>query len=159
MTFATIDDDAWVELTHAATRALPRETGGLLLGYYIASQPHIARCLEIPDRAATAVRYRRDATVAAAMLRQTMAPYPEDTTGYIGEWHSHPAPVGPSDTDLLALRKLAEAGKHDVLMVVAAHTTEGWIGHARQAILEGSIQHLLLRATSQKKDHNNEFPY
>lgn len=157
MRVATINADAWTELTQTASRALPRETGGLLLGYYIETEPHIVQCVEVPDPTATCVRYRRDATIAAATLRQTRALGPENTTGYIGEWHSHPGPNGPSETDSLALRQLAKAGAHDVLLVVVARTATDWISHAREAKPDGNLQRLVLEVASSRKDHPHEF--
>ncbi|MBU8763327.1 Mov34/MPN/PAD-1 family protein [Micrococcus luteus] len=156
MRVATINAHTWAQLVDAASRALPRETGGLLLGYYIASEPHIVQCVEVPDPVATSARYRRDAATAAAALRQAVASETDNATGYIGEWHSHPGPNGPSETDSLALRQLAVAGAHDVLLVVIARASTDWIGHVREATPDGNLQRLMLQVAPNREDHLHE---
>ena len=64
------------------------------------------------------------------------------TTRYIGEWHTHPLPIGPSTTDVHASGRLAVAGGHDIALLVLALGTRGWSGHALNADPTESIETL-----------------
>lgn len=126
-------------MTRSCRRALPREVGGLLLGYYTLSGPLVVAAPVIPDPRATRVRYRRDATAARRILEEHLHRDLSQLTGYVGEWHSHPMPIGPSATDLSSVRALAQAGGHDVTLLVLALGPGGWTGHARNVTPEGAL--------------------
>ena len=129
----TLTDTVWRTLRLAGTRALPRETGGLLLGYYTEIGPHVTEAHVVPDPRATRIRYRRDVVAAERILRARIRADDSDALGYIGEWHTHPLPIGPSTTDVHASGRLAVAGGHDIALLVLALGTRGWSGHALNA--------------------------
>lgn len=135
----TVTEAAWRTLTTAAGKSLPREAGGILLGHYTAGSPIVTRAVAIPDPRATRIRYRRDAASAARALAAEIASDTTGMTGYLGEWHTHPLPIGPSGTDQRAVMRLAANGGHDVALVVLALGPHGWAGHARIATSAGSL--------------------
>lgn len=138
----TLTDAVWRTLRLAGTRALPRETGGLLLGYYTEIGPHVAEAHVVPDPRATRIRYRRDAVAAARILGASIRADDSGALGYIGEWHTHPLPIGPSATDVHASGRLALAGGRDIALLVLALGTRGWNGHALNADPTGNIETL-----------------
>lgn len=138
----TLTDTVWRTLRLAGTRALPRETGGILLGYYTEIGPHVTEAHVVPDPRATRIRYRRDVVAAERILRARIRADDSDALGYIGEWHTHPLPIGPSTTDVYASGRLAVAGGHDVALLVLALGTRGWSGHALNADPTESIETL-----------------
>ena len=115
------------DLQAAARAALPNETGGILLGWRTASGLHVAQAAEVPDRAATTHGYQRNFAAAQEMLRTTFANQPSDSLlGYIGEWHSHPAPVAASNADLRWIRHLARDLGGPIALIVASLTADTW---------------------------------
>ncbi|MHA7304300.1 M67 family metallopeptidase [Arthrobacter sp. TMN-49] len=126
----TITDAAWRILRAAGTQELPREIGGLLLGYYTELGPHVTEARVVPDPRATRIRYRRDSAVAERILDSGIRADGSGLLGYLGEWHTHPLPIGPSTTDINASGRLAKAGGHDIALLILAMGTRGWIGHA-----------------------------
>ena len=140
----TLASAAWRALQLAGTRSLPREIGGLLLGHYTEVGPHVTEIHVVPDLRATQIRYRRDAVAAERILDARVYADESGVLGYIGEWHTHPLPIGPSATDLLASRRLAVAGGHDIALLVLAKGARGWAGHALNADLAGNVEELTL---------------
>lgn len=140
----TLTDTVWKTLRMAGIQALPRETGGLLLGYYTEIGPHVTEAHVVPDSRATRIRYRRDAVVADRILGTQLQADNSGVLGYIGEWHTHPLPIGPSATDVHATGRLAAAGGHDITLLVLAMGGRGWSGHALNASPTGSIDRLQL---------------
>lgn len=138
--YLRLTEQAWRAITRASRRTLPREVGGLLLGYYTRKGPLVVAAPVVPDPRATRIRYRRDATTARRILEEHMGRDRSELTGYVGEWHSHPLPVGPSGTDIGSVRALAQAGGHDVRLLVAALGPGGWTGHACNVTSEGAVQ-------------------
>ncbi len=139
MTTLDVDLLAWRSLAQAARHALPRETGGLLLGHFTATGPLVIATPEVPDPRSTRIRYQRDARMAKRVLDRHMDSDGTGLLGYLGEWHSHPLPVGPSRTDLQAVRALAVDGEHDVFLLVAALGSRGWSGQALHATVAGDF--------------------
>lgn len=99
---------AYVEelLRAYAGTAHPRETGGLLLGWWDQSVPVVAYALEVKDPRATRIRWTRDEARAQAALAQTRS-QGHKHVGYVGDWHSHPFNVGPRGSDLRELRRVS----------------------------------------------------
>lgn len=130
-----MNDDAWQPLTPAvidtmcthATAALPKETGGILLGYRTDQGVQATVALHVPDRRAGAATYRRSYRLAARALADALAAEPPDSpVGYVGEWHSHPAPAGPSPIDLSVIADIAGASDDGVLLVVLSRDNAEW---------------------------------
>lgn len=73
---------------------------------------------------AAAARYVRDDVRANALLAKFLAQRAgHDPTGYIREWHSRPAPSGPSPTDVAAMRATAKTSDGPIALLV--HATGG----------------------------------
>ena len=116
-------------MSASADAAIPRETGGILLGWCIRSGIHVSAAIEVPDPSSGFASYSRDHSAAAALLRGALADEPTDSpVGYVGEWHSHPAPSRPSHTDRKAMRRLALDAKGTVALVVLARAAP-WSHH------------------------------
>lgn len=92
-------------LRRHARKAEPDETGGILLGVRTNGRPWITVAVEIasPDRGHSHYRLPAGATSPAVARARQQDP----RLGYLGEWHSHPADVGPSPTDRATMRRLA----------------------------------------------------
>lgn len=89
-----------------AASAHPTETGGLLLGWWSGPVPVAVAFVEVPDPCAHRNRWSRDEASAATALEQARTRYPAHV-GYVGDWHSHPADVGPSPADIRAIRRVS----------------------------------------------------
>lgn len=131
---------AWKALTAAAKRAIPREAGGILLGHFTSDGPRVVVAPVVPDPRATRIRYCRDAAVAERILQEHQHADPTGLLGYLGEWHTHPLPLGPSRTDLRSVRALAGEGGYDVTLLVLSLSAGRWIGHVRNVTPEGNVQ-------------------
>lgn len=120
---ATIDLRAGARETIASETAkhLPRETGGILLGYQENGTLVVTHALVVDGQGATTDRYVRDDVRANALLTEFLAQRADDDpTGYIGEWHSHPAPSAPSPIDHAALRATAKISTGPIALLVYA---------------------------------------
>jgi hypothetical protein len=107
----------------------------------------VVELLEVTDPAAGRSSYTRDHAHAEAALQRALADTnPADPVGYVGEWHVHPAPQGPSRQDRRELRAVARQSPHPVALVVLAYdpTTSSWTTaaltaascHVRSAVSE-----------------------
>ncbi len=121
---------AYEVIASATARQLPRETGGILLGYQEDANVTVTHALVVDGQGASTHRYVRDDVKANALLAEFLAQRADDDpTGYVGEWHSHPAPSGPSPTDVAAMR--ATAREHDgpiTLLVYAPGGADPFFG-------------------------------
>jgi integrative and conjugative element protein (TIGR02256 family) len=139
-------DGATLDLVTGAGRAaLPRETGGILLGHFADGEPIVTVAPVVPDPSATRIRYRRDAQSAARTLSHQLAADKSGILGYLGEWHTHPLPLGPSRTDRQAISVLATDGGYDVLLLVLALGPGGWRRHGLRGTADGSVKNLDVR--------------
>lgn len=116
--------------------ALPRETGGVLLGFRTPDLVVVTRTLTVPDPRSSPHSYRRhrrraQAQMAAAGIETTPA------IGYVGEWHTHPADCPPSRTDIRALASTARLNPAPVALIVLAFSADGSLrNHGLTAIRE-----------------------
>lgn len=115
-------------IASAAAAWLPRETGGVLIGWR-GGGPHdgctAVRAIEVPDERSGRCTYQRRHATADAALRRTLDQLADPELGYIGEWHSHPKNQPPSPQDRASIRGAArEAGEAVVLVVPALLTTD-----------------------------------
>ena len=118
---------ARIELRHeaheviaaATAKSLPTETGGILLGYHESNTIVVTNALTIGSDRASTNQYVRDDVKANNLLKDFLADRAaDDPTGYVGEWHSHPAPAGPSPKDVSALRTIAKTSDVPIALVV-----------------------------------------
>ncbi|MFF1257595.1 Mov34/MPN/PAD-1 family protein [Streptomyces sp. NPDC058321] len=107
-------------ITSETAQHLPRETGGILLGYGEDADVVVTHALVVDGPGASTHRYVRDDVRANVLLAAFLASRADDDpTGYVGEWHSHPAPSGPSPTDVAAMQ--ATARDHDGPIALLVH--------------------------------------
>ncbi|MGV9560237.1 Mov34/MPN/PAD-1 family protein [Streptomyces sp. NPDC003522] len=116
--------DAYEVIASATAQQLPRETGGILLGYREDANVVVTHALVVDGQEASTHRYVRDDVTANACLAAFLAQRAgDDPTGYVGEWHSHPAPSGPSPTDVAAMQ--ATAREHDGPLALLVYAPGG----------------------------------
>ena len=97
------------EVEHVVVRAAhehhPVEIGGVLVGVSVRRRPWATAAAVVPSRCQTPTYYTlpqgaRHVAVEAARKH-------DRRIGYVGDWHAHPADIGPSETDLATMRRLA----------------------------------------------------
>lgn len=115
-----IHTEALSTATTLALAALPRETGGILVGWHEDNTVVVTDLLPVPDRSAGRRHYVRNHKRAQKVLDQHRKACPDNRIGYVGEWHSHPAPQPPSSVDYNALANLATNVNGQVALVVLA---------------------------------------
>lgn len=116
-----LSKEAYETITSETAKQLPMETGGILLGYREDVNMVVTHALVVGGENATHTRYIRNDVRANSILAEFLAERAEDDpTGYIGEWHSHPAPQGPSQIDLGALRETAKTSNGPIALVIHA---------------------------------------
>jgi integrative and conjugative element protein (TIGR02256 family) len=85
----------------------PRETGGALAGFKSANGVVITHATGPGPRAERGrATFRRDGDSTQGSMDQILG----ETGGvsdYVGEWHSHPSPVGPSTMDRSAMSRIS----------------------------------------------------
>jgi integrative and conjugative element protein (TIGR02256 family) len=91
-------------IQHESSQKLPAETGGILVGRYDGSLADMVHAVG-PGALAqhNASRFTRDGAYAQEQL-DTLYVASEGVYDYLGEWHSHPSPQGPSAVDCASLR-------------------------------------------------------
>lgn len=123
-----ISETAIAVIDTAARDTHPHEAGGVLLGVLTErGRPWITEAVAVPS--ARLGRSSYELPVDARPKAADAARVRDNRLGYIGDWHSHPADVGPSDTDLETMKQIARdpdaACPHPVLLV-ARRTTDGY---------------------------------
>jgi integrative and conjugative element protein (TIGR02256 family) len=101
-----------------ASNAMPRETGGLLLGWWNGHNVVIEDSTEVVDLKATSSSWVRHEHEAQERLDTALAESSASPIGYVGDWHSHPAVQGASTTDLASLRQASVQYKHPLVLAV-----------------------------------------
>jgi proteasome lid subunit RPN8/RPN11 len=110
--------DAVVE---AGSAALPRETGGILLGFRFPDGLVVTRFLLVEDTGSSTHSYllrRRPAQRQLDAVRRHAGP----AVGYVGDWHSHPKDVGPSRSDLRSIAAACRDAGGPVALIVLSYT-------------------------------------
>lgn len=119
--------DAWETVRDVSERALPREAGGILVGFRMASDVVVDRAVEVPDPDADRHGYVRRQAQAQRALDAVLDAEPRSSLlGWVGDFHSHPADHPPSSQDLRSLRRSARADGQVLAMLVAVHQEGGW---------------------------------
>lgn len=100
-----VSENAAETLVAAAREHHPVEIGGVLVGVAVGGRPWVTEAVVVPSEKQTPTYYQlpegaRHTVVDAARER-------DSRLGYIGDWHAHPADIGPSDPDLTTMRELS----------------------------------------------------
>lgn len=115
--------DATEVIALAAAAAYPRETGGLLLGWWDDGLVVVRHAVEVPDPGATTNSWSRDEPPAQAALDAALAEHHHPWLGYVGDWHSHPAPCGASRQDVTSIRRASR--QYPEPLVLFVHRADG----------------------------------
>lgn len=106
--------------------ASPNELGGILVGWWEGNSVAVVEAmLAVPDWGAGRTHYERKHSPAQEVLDAYRLGRGGPRAGYIGEWHSHPAPQPPSSTDRSALSALVRQERRPVALVVLSLRPEG----------------------------------
>lgn len=117
-----VEHDAWEKILDAARVDTMRETGGVLLGWRHDRGVYVNDALVVPDSQAKHTSYRRRHKPASDVLDAALAELPsESPIGYVGEWHSHPAPAGPSWVDRFEMRRISRRTQAPVGLLVCTY--------------------------------------
>lgn len=121
MTKIELSKDAYETIATETATHLPVEVGGILLGYKEDANVVVTHALVVNGQGAATDTYIRDGVRANVLLAEFLAQRAvDDPTGYIGEWHSHSAPSGPSPTDVDAMRATAKMSDGPIVLLVYA---------------------------------------
>lgn len=127
-----VSEDVADRLARAAEAAHPFETGGILAGVLAAGRPWVTHVVEV--RSANGPRptyYEFPAATRANVIARLRRH--DSRIGYLGEWHSHPADVGASPTDIDSMRKIGQAADCPrPLLVIVRKTEESHVLDAQQ---------------------------
>jgi integrative and conjugative element protein (TIGR02256 family) len=115
-------EDAEREMVDLAKRAYPFETGGIMLGVFSDALPWITAIEEVPQRRPQRNRFKIPSGVTHRIVDRYREHDPQ--TGYIGDWHSHPADASLSSVDRMTLASLVVSRKSRLLAVVRLATEE-----------------------------------
>lgn len=119
--------EAHGRLAELAQAALPNEAGGVLIGWYGSGELHVTDAIGVDDPNAGPSSYERTNLAANKALRAYLASRSNgDPSGYVGEWHSHPAAVGPSPVDKLSFLNIAAKANRPLAMIVVVRQEDGW---------------------------------
>jgi integrative and conjugative element protein (TIGR02256 family) len=128
-------------ITERAGQAAPKETGGLLLGWWEDTTVVVGHAVEVPDPDATRSTWTRHEDAAQATLEAALRDLGHPWLGYVGDWHSHPAMLDASSTDELSLRRASSQYAKPLALLV--HQPDGRLdvrvadrGHIRAARLD-----------------------
>lgn len=129
-----LSESAQAAMACAATSAFPNETGGILVGVHLDGQPWVARAIEIETTDRGRHHYKIPAGATQPAVRT--ARRADHRLGYLGDWHSHPADIGPSRTDLatLTLISMRHPRTPNPTLVVVRHPVHGHVLDARRIV-------------------------
>lgn len=122
-----VAEDAISDGERLTLEALPNEVGGILVGWWEGnSTAVVVGLLSVPDDAPGRTHYERRHALAQRALDSYRVSHDDQRLGYIGEWHSHPAPQPPSATDRNELAAIVrESTKRAALVVFAVQKGNG----------------------------------
>jgi proteasome lid subunit RPN8/RPN11 len=107
------------EMTASAAAAAPRETGGVLLGWWDGDTVVVRHAIEVPDKRATNTSWVRRPRNARRVLRAALAEHNHPLLGYVGDWHIHPKVCSASWRDV---ESIADTSKqYDDPLVLLVH--------------------------------------
>jgi proteasome lid subunit RPN8/RPN11 len=131
--------EATSTIAAAAAAAHPRETGGVLLGWWLEGCIIVHLAVEVPDPDATQASWVRDHDTAQVALHEALGDQGHPWLGYVGDWHSHPADGGASGQDLTSIQDAAN--QYDQPLVILVHRADCLV----EAVVTGSANRPLVR--------------
>jgi proteasome lid subunit RPN8/RPN11 len=128
-----LSEEAEAIITDSGRAAHPRETGGVLIGVLAGSRPWVTDAVHVPSRHSTGNTYEIPAGARRRAVEKARQKDPR--VGYLGDWHSHPADVGPSQCDQTTMASIAadaRAGCSRPLLLVLRRAQAEYAIDARQ---------------------------
>ena len=117
-----VEPTCWSTIIDSADLQAGSETGGILLGWRHSTGVYVCDVIEVPDRRASRNQYVRRHGLASESLNRFLDTLPaRSPVGYVGEWHTHPAPQGPSRTDRRQLKGISRHLHDYIALIVASH--------------------------------------
>lgn len=114
----TVSDEAYALILHESKTRFPLETGGILIGKIDDNIVHIEYATGPgPVAYHSRSRFQRDGDYSQVLL-DTLVRYSRAEYDYIGEWHSHPAPVKPSSIDIKAMQWIIQNPKYAIVQPI-----------------------------------------
>jgi integrative and conjugative element protein (TIGR02256 family) len=110
-------------IAERAGQAAPKETGGLLLGWWENMTVVVGHAMEVLDPEATSNSWTRREIAAQRSLDTALRHLNHPWLGYVGDWHSHPDTLGASRTDELSLRRASREYTRPLALLV--YQTDG----------------------------------
>ncbi len=114
----SIEPTVFTKLQDFAQKSHPSETGGILIGWWIKDNIHIEDVIEVTYADATGNSWVREEAQAQAALDQKLETSKDEKAGYVGDWHSHPAPIGASPQDIKSLKRSSKQYKNSLATIV-----------------------------------------
>lgn len=115
-------------------RALPNETGGILIGSYSESfdTALVSEATPAPPDSRAGRNWFYRGTLGLLSLLDDAW---KDGRYYLGEWHFHPlAGPTPSETDRRQLRDIAQDGRYHcaepLLLIIGGHPNRDWLARS-----------------------------
>lgn len=105
----------------AGQAALPRETGGILLGFRTPEGLVATRFLVVEDHGSSTRSYLRRRRPAQRLLDAARG-QSGAVTGYVGDWHTHPLDVRPSQADARSIAAACRDAGGPVALLVLSFT-------------------------------------
>lgn len=130
-----LSEPAREQILAAAHEHHPNEIGGVLIGVETQRRPWVTQAVAVPSRRATPVYYEIRAGARRRAVRRSRRDDPR--LGYLGDWHSHPADIGPSGKDRETMADLAadrDSGCPRPVLLLARRRGEGYRLDARQQV-------------------------
>jgi len=119
-----LSEHAEQTMIRASEEGAPVEAGGILLGVRFDDGPWIVEAVQIIG---TSSRHSYEVPRGATSPAVDAARARDPRLGYLGDWHSHPADVGPSDEDFRTLAGLARSALHGPrIIAIARRTPDAW---------------------------------
>ena len=144
-----VHPDATEVIAVAAQAAHPRETGGVLLGWWDGDNVVVRRAVEVPDPQASTTSWTRNQATSQAAMDTALDQHQDPWLGYVGDWHSHPAACAASSQDLASIRRASR--QYTEALVLLVHRADGAVDHV--AAHRGQIRRTTAsRPTTERRD-------
>lgn len=115
------------DLREWAEASLPNECGGLLIGFRVNKDVHVEHVVLVPPARAGRTRLLLSKHARERELRRALRRLPADSPlGYVGTWHSHPGPQGPSFIDRTTARVEGATALDLIALLVVRRKPSGW---------------------------------
>ncbi len=131
------------QMVNAARNAHPDETGGLLLGVRVGRTFWITEAVEVTTGNRGATSFWLPEGVTSSIVDSARAN--DARLGYVGEWHVHPANVGPSPKDATTMRRLSLLMRRRAILMLVVRVDTDYQLRATSWSLRGCREFAIVR--------------